>query len=89
MRNSKKKKINRANRNAFIRVTEDSLGRTTTETRGRDGGTTNFAVVTDPTSNSTSLNIDSSNVAMRLSGSEARTLYRLLSKHYAFTGKTV
>lgn len=88
MRNSKKKTV-RANRNAFIRVREDKTGVCLTETRGRDDGTTNFSVVTDTASNSTSLNIDSSNVALRLSGSEARTLYRLLSKHYAFTGKSI
>ena len=88
MRNSKKKTL-RAKRNAFIRAREDKTGVYLTETKGRDDGTTNFSVITDPTSNSTSLSIDSSNLALRLSGSEARTLYRLLSKHYAFTGKSI
>lgn len=88
MRNSKKN-IVRTNRNAFISAREDKSGLYLTETKGRDDGTTNFAVVTDPSSNSTSLSINSSNLALSLSGNEARTLYRVLSKHYAFTGKTV
>jgi len=90
MTRNRKKTINYTNRNAFIRTRrERSIGAYRTETVGRDSESTNFSVQTDPTTNSTSLYIDSSNVALRLTGSEARTLYRLLNKHYTFTGKTV
>lgn len=90
MTRNRKKTINYTNRNAFIRTRrEAAIGTLRTETVGRDSGSTNFSVQTDTTNDSTSLYIDSSNVALRLTGSEARTLYRLLSKHYTFTGKTV
>lgn len=87
---NRKKTPTYSNRNAFIRTRrEDVFGHYLTETAGRDSESTNFSVLTDPTTNSTSLYIDSTNTNLRLSGSEARTLYRLLNKHYSFTGKTV
>jgi len=88
MNRNRKNTIVYANRNASIRAREDRTGKYRTETYNRDWDSTNFAVSTDPTSNSTSLFIDSVEGSLRLSGSEARTLYRLLNKHYAFTGKS-
>lgn len=80
---------NRTNRNAVIVSRTDRNGNLRTETQRRDANTTQFAVSTDNASNSTSLFIDFSEYdTVKLSGSEARTLYRLLQKHYGFTGKT-
>jgi len=89
-RNARNRKtVEYTNRNASIRSRSDRSGKSRTETYNRDFGTTNFAVSTDPTSNSTSLFIDSIYGNIRLTGSEARTLYRLLNKHYEFTGKSL
>jgi hypothetical protein len=76
------------NRNAVIVTREDRSGKFRTETSRRDENTTSFAVSTNPTSNSTALFIDTVDGAgISMSGSEARTLYRLLRKHYKYTGK--
>jgi hypothetical protein len=88
-RNNKNVNVDYTNRNAAIVSREDKTGKLRTETSGRDEGTVQFAMSTSPKSNSTSLYIDLPEGAVRLSGSEARTLYRLLSKHYTFTGKSL
>ena len=80
---------NVTNRNATIKVREDKNGKVRTETRNRDAGTTQFAVSTNPKTNSTSLYVDLPHDSFSLSGSEARTLYRLLQKHYSSIGKSV
>jgi hypothetical protein len=77
------------NRNSNIRVSEDNNGELRTETRNRDEGSACFAITTNAGSKASSLYIDLPNTSVRLSGSEARTLYRLLNKHYTFTGKSV
>jgi len=87
MKNYNDARVN-ANRNAIIRAREDRNGNYRTETSRRDDCSVNFAISTDPQVNSTRLYIDRPDgTRMRLSGREARTLYRLLSKHYMYTDK--
>lgn len=76
-----------ANKNARIvqRVTKN--GKLRTETRYRDEGADRFAISTD-NNNSTSLFLDleggeiRGGETVRLSGHQARSLYRVLQKHY-------
>ena len=75
------------NRNARIASREDRKGNTRTETVRRDEGSVLFAASTNPRSHSTSVFIDFPEGALRLNGFEARTLYRLLRKHYRATNK--
>ena len=82
-------KNDRQNRNSVIRVRETRTGNIRTETFGRDVGTTNFAMSTDPRNNSTSLFINTPYGRFKLSGSEARTIYRLIRKHYSNTYKSL
>lgn len=77
------------NRNSMIKFSEDNNGELRTETFNRDEGSASFAITTNPNSKASSLFIDLPDGSIRLSGSEARTLYRLLNKHYTFTGKSV
>lgn len=75
------------NRNAVIRTRTDRTGKLRTETARRDFGTLNIAVSTDTASDKTRLFIDfdgqvGSGDGVQLSGHEARTLYRVLQKHY-------
>ena len=87
MKNTKSTRVTE-NRNAVIRAREDRNGNYRTETARRDDYSTNFAVSTDPKVNATRLYIDRPDgTHVRLSGREARTLYRLLSKHYMYTDK--
>jgi hypothetical protein len=78
------------NRNAFIRTREDRTGKLRTETSRRDADSISAAVSTDPKSDSTALFIDfpNGNAPVRLDGRQARTLYRLLQKHYRSTDKS-
>ena len=90
------------NKNAIIASRTDRTGKSRTETRRRDGDAVKMAVSTDPRNNSTSLFIDFpfdddnqvrldgpvSAASVRLDGRQARTLYRLLRKHYSVTGKS-
>lgn len=78
------------NKNAIIASRIDRSGKLRTETQRRDAGTLDFAVSTDEHNNSTRLFIDgiyADNGTIALSGHEARSLYRLLRKHYRFAGK--
>jgi hypothetical protein len=75
------------NRNSFIRVIEEIDGKLRTETARRDEDSASFAITTNYSSNSSALYIDLPGSSFRLSGSEARTLYRLLNKHYKIAGK--
>ena len=79
---------NTQNRNACIRARQTRNGKFRTETARRDENTTSFAVSTDPRNDRTSLYINFDSTHVRLSGAEARTLFRLLSKHYFYMGKT-
>jgi len=78
------------NKNARIGTRLDRSGKLRTETQRRDEGTLQMAVSTDQRANSTNLFIDSadwdSNV--QLNGRQARSLYRLLRKHFGKAGKS-
>ncbi|NBV29524.1 hypothetical protein EBS02_11040 [bacterium] len=78
------------NRNATIRTRTDRTGKLRTETFRRDDTTLSAAVSTNSKTDTTRLFIDFPRGygAVQLTGSEARTLYRLLQKHYSETGKT-
>jgi len=81
------------NRNARIATRTDKTGKLRTETQRRDPSSVVMAVSTDQRSNSTNLFIDfgsfGSTDNVRLSGREARSLYRLLRKHYKEVRGTV
>ena len=77
------------NRNATIRTREDRRGNLRTETYRRDGDSISVAVSTDPKNDTTSLFVDfPDRSTVRFDGRQARTLYRLLQKHYRETNKT-
>ncbi len=76
------------NRNAVIVTRIDRTGKTRTETQRRDPYSAALAVSTDPRTNATNLFIDLPYTTAQLTGREARTLYRLLQKHYRRTNKT-
>lgn len=79
------------NRNARIASRIDRTGKLRTETQRRDSDTVNMAVSTDQATNTTRLFIDFPNDAadaVRLNGRQARSLYRLLHKHYGSAGKS-
>lgn len=81
------------NRNARIATRIDRTGKLRTETQRRDDGSLLMAVSTDTRVDSTNLFIDFVGEGggyqnVRFNGREARSLYRLLRKHYAKTGKS-
>lgn len=79
------------NKNAHIESRIDRNGKLRTESTRRDNGSLDFAISTDEATNSTNLFIDgiwSGNGTVSLSGREARSLYRLLRKHYRFADKS-
>ena len=76
------------NKNARILSRVSRNGKLRTETARRDRGTTEMAVTTDPTTHASKLFLDlDDGASVSLSGREARTLYRLLSAHFEYTGK--
>jgi hypothetical protein len=78
------------NRNAVIRTRETRNGKLRTETYRRDDSSLSAAVSTCPKTDATQMFIDfpGGSDPVRLDGREARTLYRLLQKHYRSTNKT-
>jgi hypothetical protein len=78
------------NKNARINSRIDRTGKLRTETQRRDEGSVLMAVSTDQNNDSTNLFIDFPGYEgnVRLSGREARSLYRLLRKHYAAARKS-
>jgi len=78
------------NRNARIATRVDKTGKLRTETQRRDDGAVLMAVSTDQRNDSTNLFIDfpGNEGDIRLTGREARSLYRLLRKHYGKAGKS-
>ena len=94
MKTRKNRKYVSQNRNAVIRTRQDRTGKLRTETARRDDSTFTAAVSTNPKTDSTKLFIDFPNqgdsrgAAVEFTGSEARTLYRLLQKHYRQADKS-
>lgn len=85
---SKKNMISQ-NRSASIRTREDRRGNLRTETFRRDEDTVSVAISTNPRSDATRLFVDTpEGETYSFDGRTARTLYRALQKHYAFTGKS-
>lgn len=82
-----------SNRNARIASRIDRTGKVRTETQRRDPNSTVMAVSTDDRTNTTKLFIDNlefpGSEPIRLDGRQARSLYRLLSRHYEATGKVL
>lgn len=77
------------NKNAVINSRIDRTGKARTETQRRDGDALTMAVSTDQRNNSTRLFIDTPDGdTLRFNGREARSIYRLLRKHYGFTSKS-
>lgn len=78
------------NRNATIRTREDRTGKLRTETFRRDSDSITAAMSTNPKTDSSTLFIDIPNSpeTVRLDGRQARTLYRLLQKHYRNSDKS-
>ena len=83
-------RTNAANQHASLRTRTDRTGKIRTETTGRDSGM-DVALSTDPRKNSTRVFIDftgrvswsfKDGADMVLTGRQARTLYRALSKHF-------
>ena len=91
-KNRKKTVRNHTNRNARIENRVTVNGKFRTETMKRDDEF-HAAISTDPTSHATSLYIDFGvenfnwDESVALTGSQARTLYRLLNSHFDYTGK--
>lgn len=78
-----------ANRNARIVSRTDRTGKLRTETQRRDDGAVAMAISTDESTNSTNLFIDFPGESpVRLTGRQARSLYRLIRKHYGVSGKS-
>jgi hypothetical protein len=76
------------NKSAVIRHRKDRKQKDRTETYGREWGTLNAAISTDPTSHATALHIDlPDGESLHFAGNEARTLYRLMQKHYRNIGR--
>lgn len=76
------------NRNARIRSRLTPNGKLRTETSNRDSGSISVAASSVSTG-ATQLFIDTvGGASLRLGGHEARTLYRVLKKHYRRTGRS-
>jgi hypothetical protein len=76
------------NRNAVIKSVE-THGNVVTSTERRDLNEPNFVVFSSKDTNSTQLNLELGTSTVTLTGRQARTLYRLLQKHYIVTNKTI
>lgn len=78
------------NKNAIIASRIDKTGKLRTETQRRDEDAIQMAVSTDRRNDSTQLFIDlpSFEGSLQLTGRQARSLYRLLRKHYGAARKS-
>jgi hypothetical protein len=86
---SRNRKYVPQNRNATIRSREDRRGNLRTETIRRDDDSFTAAVSTNPKNDSTSLFVDFPDQSyVKFDGRQARTLYRLLQKHYRSASKS-
>jgi hypothetical protein len=76
------------NRSASIRTREDRRGNLRTETFRRDQDTVSVAISTNPRNDSTRLFIDTpTGESYSFDGRTARTIYRMLQKHYQAADK--
>jgi len=82
------KTTNSNNQSATIRTRSTSNGKLRTETYRRDRGSMRAAVSTCPKTDATQLFVDFPDRTIRLDGRQARTLYRILQKHYQMTNKS-
>lgn len=81
---------NDTNRNARIRTRVQRNGRLRTETARRDRGSLTASINTDPRSDATRLSITTDDgFVVRFNGRQARTLFRLLARHYEYTEKSL
>lgn len=72
------------NRNSRLNTRIDRTGKLRTETVSRDDNTIRAAISTHRKNNSSNLYVDfPTGQTVRITGREARTLYRLLDKHYS------
>jgi hypothetical protein len=89
---SKSRRVIPTNKSAIILSRIDRTGKFRTETARRDDDAELAAAIsTSPRSNGTSMYIDFPQIGetVSLNGRQARTLFRLLSAHYQYTGKSV
>jgi hypothetical protein len=77
------KKTERRNRRAVIQTRYTENGKLRTETANRDDDIS-VAASTIPRDNSTRVYIDTPNGTVVMDGRMARTLYRVLTQHYAY-----
>jgi len=87
---TRKKNTYNMNHSARIVTREDRFGKLRTETKGRDDYSLNMAITTDQKVNRTKLFIDDvDGTSHQFDGRQARSLYRLLQRHYRETGKSL
>lgn len=77
-----------SNKNASVRSRQTKNNKSRTETHRRDDGTMNVAITTS-NKGQTRLFIDLPDTSWSFNGREARTIYRVLERHFQFTGKPV
>jgi hypothetical protein len=84
-----KKKTRVQNKNAVIVSRVSRTGNKRTETARRDNDAFEAAITTFPRNDRTSLfiHLNDEGTHLRLTGREARTLYRVLQRHYDYLGK--
>ena len=76
------------NKNAHIETRRDQRGNIRTETTRRDD-TMSVAVSTNPETGATRFFVDADGEPLlQLTGAEARTVYRVLQKHFQNAGKS-
>jgi hypothetical protein len=92
--NMARKNYTQNNKNAIVRTRFDRTGKLRTETALRDDGEFDVAISTDLRNNSTRVFIDSEGrdgnflyPSLELNGRQARTLYRVLSRHFLAQSK--
>lgn len=76
------------NRNAVIRSRVLRNGNLRTETAGRDSGI-DVSVTSNEKLGNTKFSVTTEDgLVVRLNGRQARTVFRVLSNHYGYTGKS-
>jgi hypothetical protein len=88
-RSTRSTRTESANRNARVETYTTGTGSLRTITDGRDDGSLKASVITQPRTDRTTVFIGRGDQSFLLNGREARTLYRVLSNHYAAAGKSV